>query len=177
MALPQILIARKAVIICYRFLQSSSPSWPVMKHGEFVSHWCKNYEKMNQDMDKLTGEKWIVWLLLSSGNCMLFPPFPVFQIHLRGPLLWLCVVSVVSNKEEILLPSWPAHSGHRKIYGVCLLHWGSIWAEPDINNTSPVHPSCLGFPFMCGQVTLFLDTNIIRFQCGMNLMWFYGFLR
>lgn len=25
--------------------------------------------------------------------------------------LWLCVVS---NKEEILVPSWPAHRGHRK---------------------------------------------------------------
>lgn len=39
----------------------------------------------------------------------------------RSPL-WLHVVSVVSNKEEILVPLWPAHRGHREIYGVCLPH-------------------------------------------------------
>ena len=36
---------------------------------------------------------------------------------LRSPL-WVHVVSVVSNKEEILVPSWPAHRGHRGIYEV-----------------------------------------------------------
>lgn len=75
-------------------------------------------------------------------------PFPaVSHSPLRYPL-WLHVVSVVSNKEEILVPSWPAHRGHREIYGVCLLHSGCFWTEPDINNTSPVHQSSIGSSFM-----------------------------
>lgn len=69
-------------------------------------------------------------------------------------LLWLHVVSVVSNKEEILVPSWPAHRGHREIYGVCLLYRGCFWTEPDINNTSPCTRALLA-PLSCsGQVTL-----------------------
>lgn len=66
---------------------------------------------------------------------------------LRSPL-WLHVVSVVSNKEEILVPSWPAHRGHREIYGVCLPHRECFWSEPDINNISPVHQSSFGSSFM-----------------------------
>lgn len=77
-----------------------------------------------------------------------FPVIPhVSHSPLRSPL-WLHVVSAVSNKEEILVPSWPAHRGHRKIYGVCLLHTGCFWPEPHINNTSPVHHSSIDSSFM-----------------------------
>lgn len=77
-----------------------------------------------------------------------FPAIPRFSDSPLRSLLWRHVVSVVSNKEEILVPSWPAHRGHRKIYGVCLLHRGCFWTEADINNTSPVHPSPSGSSFM-----------------------------
>lgn len=66
---------------------------------------------------------------------------------LRSPL-WLHAVSVVSNKEEILVPSWPAHRGHREIYWVCLPHRECFWTEPNINNISPVQWSCFGSSFM-----------------------------
>lgn len=118
-----------------------------MKHGEFVSHWCESYEEMHQYMDKqLEGMDCVTTSQLSEQHA--FPAISrVSDSPLRSPL-WLHVVSVVSNKEEILVPSWPAHRGHRKIYGVCLLHRGCFWTEPDINNTSPVHQSSIGSSFM-----------------------------
>lgn len=66
---------------------------------------------------------------------------------LRSPL-WLHVGSVVSNKEEILVPFWPAHRGHREIYGVCLFRRGCFWTELDINNPSPVYHSSIGSSFI-----------------------------
>lgn len=74
-----------------------------------------------------------------------FPAFPhVSDSPLRSPLQ-LHVVFVVSNKEEILLPSRPAH---REIYGVSIPHRQLFW------NMSQARLA----RFSCSQVTL-LNSN------------------
>lgn len=72
-----------------------------MKHGEFVSHWCESYEEKLQYMDKQVGRNGLCDYLSALGAARI-PR--VSDSPLRSPL-WLHVVSVVSNKEEILVPS------------------------------------------------------------------------
>lgn len=60
-------------------------SWPVMKHGEFVS--CQELWGNAPIHGQVGGcKKWIVWLTLRSLSSMLSLTFPVFQIHLKDAL-------------------------------------------------------------------------------------------
>lgn len=93
-----------------------------MKRGERVSRRCENWE-MHQYMDMAVWEEWIAGPELSAGGAF---AARVSDSPLSS-LLWQHVVSVVSNKEEILAPSRPPHRGRRRIYGVYLLHRGCFW--------------------------------------------------
>jgi len=117
---------------------SSSPGWPV-RIGSTGGGVCESPAWDRYTWTKQGGTD-PVWRPHLSPLGAASTASPRVSGSPLSTLLWPRVVSVVSNKEEILVPSWPAHRGHRRIYGVCLLYWGCFWTERDINNTSPSSP-------------------------------------
>lgn len=131
---------------CHHLLHLSPKFMSKLTCDEAWGVW-ECYEEMLQHADQsVEGMDCVTTSQLSEQHA----PATISDWPLRSPL-WL---HGLSNKEEILVASWPAHRGHRIIYGVCLLHRGCFWTVANINNTSPVQPSFTGSFSCCGQVTL-----------------------
>lgn len=125
----QIWITCEGMIIRQVFFQSSSSSWPVMQHGDcreglgrkvvgarLAGRGCGGAKReLRGVLVPVCGQ--VVYRETDSVKLSHCTPFPLVPDSARSFSLWL---DVASNKEEILVPLWPAHRGHREIYGVCL---------------------------------------------------------